>query len=343
MAFGLQNKFTARHTRNQKIYGVRARYLWREKLGSEPRVISFNLKVKPCEEDYFAELPNIVLPTGLHLQDLYCLSDDQGWLPEEFQKMFVKGRFDSENQGKLSITIEKCKKNCEEDHIINDFLKKSNVAVYFVNNGQNLGSFSEPFKQNLAGLFTGLDPNFSKTHEIFMKEASVQTDSGIFFSNIKQQSYFLMESQRETVTSNDDGSLYQLEVQMGTTSDFHVRKYPRISVIIAQIGGYMKVFLLLLYFYKPFLDRMYYKDLINQLYKVEGVDGLKNSAFEDKSENNNENGSSWPKFNFKRSRENIKVEKNQKTDNSNSIIEKKEENTINDEKVTQYNILESGN
>lgn len=277
---------------------MRARYLWREKLEAEPRAISFAIKVKPCDDDYFAELPDIILPTGLHLPDLYCLSDDQAVLPEEFQDMLIRGRFDSENQGKLSITIEKCKLDCEDDHIINEFLKKSNVAVYFVNYGQNLGSYSHPFRQNLAGLFTGVDPQFSKTHEIFMKEASVTTDSGVAYPTVSQQSYFLMDSQRESVSQNEEGSLYQLEVQMGTTQDFHDRKYPRIFGIIAQIGGYIKAFLLLLYLYKPFLKRMYYIELINHLYKVDGGERLQKTNLDDSRSENGEKLITWRKFDF---------------------------------------------
>ena len=50
--------------------------------------------------------------------------------------MEITGRFDSKIQGKLSLSIERCKEDCESDEEINKFLNKANVAVYFSNYAQ---------------------------------------------------------------------------------------------------------------------------------------------------------------------------------------------------------------
>lgn len=222
--------------------------------------------------------------------------------------MKIKGRFDSANQGKLSISIEKCKNDCKSDKEINDFINKANVAVYFVNNGLDLKNFQKPFQRNLAGVFTAIDEDFSKSHEIFFKEASVATDSGMLLKKKKKDTYFLMDSQRESVSKARENNLYRLEIQMSTITDFHERTYRKLFAIIAEIGGYIKAFLLLAYLYRPFLTRKYYIDLINHLYKVDGGDALRRTHFDNESQGSEEKLIAWRKFDFFESNKNPGVE-----------------------------------
>ena len=292
----MQDGESAEHIMNQRIYGARARYIWRDSQGSQSRTVSFSAKVEPCQKTYFTE---VSLPHNVNIEKLYCLSEDQSILPEQHQDLKITGRFDSKFQGKLSISIEKCLQDCESSEEIESFLNKANVAVYFVNYGLNLENFQEPYKKNLAGLFTSIDSDFSKSHEIFMKTATVQTDSGKIMKDFNYQNYTVMDSQRETISSLREGNLYHLVLQMSSYSDTHIRTYKKLFSVIAEIGGYIKAFLLLAYLYRPFLQRKYYIELINHLYKVDGGSALRHSRFQkDENRTNTEGLIAWRKFDF---------------------------------------------
>ena len=208
------------------------------------------------------------LPKGA-LEKLYCLSEDQAVLPQSHQDMRVHGRFDSAMQGKISLSIERCKDDCEPDEEIDRILNKANVAVYFTNHAINLKNPKNPFTKTLAGLFTAVDSEFSKTHEIFMKTANVSSDNGLISRRTKNETYFLMDYQRETVSSSRDGNLYTLVVQMSTTVEQHTRTYKKAFRFLSEIGGYLKAFVMFYYLYKPFLERKYYIEMINHLYSVD--------------------------------------------------------------------------
>lgn len=265
VGFGLQNSETAEHILNQQIYGARAKYVYRSIVNGVSKTLTFSAKIKPCDPNYFGDLKK---EDNKIVKNLYCLSEDQAVLPQIHQDMKITGRFDSDTQGKLSLSIERCKEDCLPDDEIDKFLNKANVAVYFTNYSQQLNSNQEPYKKVLEGLFSSVDSEFAKNHEIFMKKSSVESNKGFLLPRISNTNYHLMERQKETVSSSRNGNLYNLIFQMSTVDEQHSRKSKKIFSVIATMGGYLKAFVLFFYLYKPFLERKYYIELINHLYHV---------------------------------------------------------------------------
>ena len=103
-----------------------------------------------------------------------------------------------------------------------------------------------------------------------------------------------MERQKETVSSSRSGNLYNLIFQMSNVDEQHTRTSKKIFSVIATIGGYVKAFGLFLLFYKPFLERKYYIELINHLYHVEEASHSskkKESSEENSKESQSQDGS----------------------------------------------------
>ena len=225
-------------------------------------------------------------------------------MPQKFQNLNISGRFDSEVQGKLMLSIERCKVDCKPDEQIELVLNGANVAVYFKNFDIFLTNQSHPYKQSIAGVFTSIDSDFTKTHEIYMKQANVSTDAGIVRKTQLNQSYTLMDYQRATVSSNRDGTLYSLLIQMSPVTEVHQRTYKKLFSTVAEIGGYMKSFMMIIYLYRPFLQRKYYIELINHLYSVSGGDEnekkkkKKKKGGEDDEEDGKDTKLTWRSFKF---------------------------------------------
>lgn len=285
-------------------------YLFRttEKVGDKEitKTIPFDLEVEPCTEKYFVGRN---LPSNLDVDKLYCLSADQSSLPDKMKELNINGRFDSTTQGRLNLTIHKCQnQKCKSEKEIDDFLKKANVAVYYSDFGLRLDNRSHPFYSTLTGLFTSIDSEFSKNHELFMKTVVVETDDSLITSNNGRNSTrTITHNQRESVSSNRGGRLYSLIIEMSATKEHHIRKYRKIFYFVAQVGGYIKAFMLFGFLYSPFLKRRYYIDLINHLYHVDGGEALRKDEIEelnipDEEKNGNaedgENLIVWRKFDF---------------------------------------------
>lgn len=91
------------------------------------------------------------------------------------------------------MSIERCSEDCKSDEEINKFLNKANVAVYFTNYAQDLNSPGEPYKRVLEGLFSSVDSEFAKNHEIFMKKSTVLSNKGFVLPKKSKKNYHLME------------------------------------------------------------------------------------------------------------------------------------------------------
>ena len=203
--------------------------------------------------------------------------------------MKITGRFDSDTQARLSLSIERCREDCKSEEDIDNFLNTANVAVYFTNFAQQLNSPGEPYEKVIEGLFSSVDSAFSKTNEIFMKKSSVKSNKGFIVPSVTQKNYHLMDRQKETVSSSRNGSLYNLIIQMSTVEELHSRTSKKITTVLATMGGYLKAILILYYVYKPFLERKYFIELINHMYNVE----------QDKIKQENKSGSEKDKENEK--------------------------------------------
>lgn len=99
IAFGLQDSETADHILDQSIYGARAKYIFRSKKDDVKKstTLTFSAKIKPCDTDYFQGIQNQL--SDETMKNLYCLSEDQAVLPQEYQDMKIRGRFDSQIKG----------------------------------------------------------------------------------------------------------------------------------------------------------------------------------------------------------------------------------------------------
>ena len=198
---------------DDEVYGVKAYYILRDRR-KEIKVKRYSVEMEACPSTYFRNgVKNI------NIEKLYCLSSVQTALDDDIKDMQINGRFDSEVQGKLLLTVQQCdpsKKKCKTPETRKQFLKSSSVAVYFLDHSTNLGNKKNPIQSLVNGVFTNIDTEFTKYHEIYLKMVTIETDTGKVFSNFDQITKPMMENQRESVSTNKDGydDLYSLQFSM---------------------------------------------------------------------------------------------------------------------------------
>lgn len=227
--------------------------------------MSFNLKVEPCQANYFSSTTK----DNQQTQDLFCLSEDQATLPENKQSMPILGRPDSKVQGKIVISMDRCVVNCLPKEEIDSILSRSNIAIYTVNYGIDLKNRQDPFKRNILGSFLSADSRFTKLLDYLVKTITVTSDFGYLLSSITDQKYVVLDSTTESISSEHDQVIFRMQIQMSSKVETYDRNYKKVFSIIAELGGYIKAMVILAFLYKPFLKRLYYIDIINSLYRVE--------------------------------------------------------------------------
>lgn len=300
IAIGLQDKESAVAIKNSKIFGIRAKYEYRD-AGNNVTTISYNLKVEPCKTDYFESLekskdpknkdssqPPVVHPTA----ELFCLAEDQATLPEEHQGMFVFGRFDSNVQGKIIITIERCKVDCLPKEQIDNRLARSNIVFYMINYGINLSNEKDPFTRGTTGNSLSADSRFTKLQDIFIKRITVESDDGLIAKNQDVKKYVMVDYMTESISSEHDQIIFRTQVQMSNKHEKYNRNYKKLFSVVSEIGGYIKAFVLFAFLYRPFLKRLYYMEIINNLYRLERNKPLANVQIGEEEERKVREGNS---------------------------------------------------
>ena len=278
LALGIQNSETGEYIMDTGLYGARARYLYRD--SETNHTIPFNLEIQPCEDDYF-NLANLRLPNEVKISQLYCLSSFQPAIPKKFKSIPIIGRSDSKVFGTLQISLVRCddkKATCWSNEKTDQLLNSATVAVYYNDFRLQLDQPKSAFKPTLTGLFTSIDSEFTQKQAILMKNVTVVTDRGIFFSQSQTSQVFMTDQQIQSVTSNKEGKLFDLLFSMSTIQEMHTRKYKKIFYFVAQLGGYIKAFMLFGVLYRPFLKKKYYMDLINHLYRVDGEEAIRKES-----------------------------------------------------------------
>lgn len=284
-AIGLQTKENAENIKDPRIFGIRAKYEVRRPssdASQQSRTISYNLKVEPCRSDYFpAEIRKSLKLT----EELYCLSEDQATLPESEQSMKIEGRFDSSNQGKIVITMERCKVDCRPKEVIDDILGKSNIAIYTVNYGISLKNETHPFQKVLMGSFLSADSRFTKLLDIFMKKILVESDMNYFLNNnMNKSEYIVVDGSTESISSEHEQIIFRTQLQMSSKFEYYQRVYKKVFSVVAEIGGFLKAFVLFAFLYRPFLKRLYFMEIINNLYRLERNKPLSNVKISEEQE-----------------------------------------------------------
>ena len=200
---------------------------------------------------------------------MYCLSKYQAHMPEDKKDLHIKGRFDSEEQGSLKIKIHRCQEGCAKDSVIDQMLQGANIAIYFLDYGIEHNNLNEPLQTNVAGLFTSVSTDNTKTHDLYLKRVVMESDVGFVMADIRNKTKYAMASEKESIGSQKADYFYELNVKLSTISELNTRKYRRLFVVVSELGGYIKAIAILALLYRPFQDRLYYIQMINHMFKVE--------------------------------------------------------------------------
>ena len=207
--------------------------------GAESKTISFNLKAEPCSSNYFELDQNNNVNKIYDLESIICLSEDQATLPENMQNLNIFGRFDSAEQGKIVILMERCKVDCKSKETIDNTLGRSNIAIYTLNHAIDLKNKNDPFYKTILGTFMSSDSKYTKLLDIFMKKVNVTTDLNYILKGHTEKNYILVDSYTESISSEYDQLIFKTQIQMSSKSETITREYKKLFSLIAELGGYI--------------------------------------------------------------------------------------------------------
>ena len=185
--------------------------------------------------------------------------------------LFLEGEVTNQNYSNLNYNLKKCNKTknslCKSNKDINDVLKDSHFAIYFIDKSINPFSFNSPFNYYLYAYFTKLDNNLFKKVDFYFQNSTISTDEGIMFQEYRDQTYFTFNYLNEQTYSANSDILFELTLNSSRNSEFYKRYYMKLQDLAAMIGGIVNVCMVLGELISRFFNRhIMYVVILNNLF-----------------------------------------------------------------------------
>jgi len=199
----------------------------------------------------------------------------------------------------LTFFINKCNpasEKCREESEIEKYLYDFVVGVYYNSYNIDHYNYNSPkvMKYQSNGNFA-MSNTLLKYYYLNLSQVFYETDYGLIFEEKSLEDFYVFESQKIDInlqpkTSNSNVSLYTLGNIILTCSEnisFYHRSYGKAQTVIANIGGLIKIILILSkLLFEFFTRKILIVDLSNNFFKLSDVQEEKNDNKDNKQKLN---------------------------------------------------------
>ena len=244
---------------NESLYTIEAYQteLFRKGDG-ETEEVETNIPVKPCSDISISILPEYY--SLLELNNLYCLDLTD-------KDLYIQGDYGNAIWSYLSIQFKKCENKTEENKCVSEEEIVKQLSSGFVGAfSSDLTIIANDYKNpsNIYGknIFTSYSVNQYLSFWIYYKKIKLSTDYGWLFHTYEYADYFAYETTKENYEQRDGNIFIDMILRLSQTKEVYERSYYKLHEVAADVGGIMKVCLvvgeILVYFFREAL----YKDYI---------------------------------------------------------------------------------
>jgi hypothetical protein len=292
-AFSLQD-VTYKPFINESLYTAEAFHteIFRKGDG-ETEEIATVIPVKRCSDITISLLPEYF--NLLELDNLYCLE-----LAD--MDLYIQGDYGTQIWSYLRINFKKCENTTEESKCVPEEEIMKQLSSGFVGAfSSDLTVVANDYKNpsNIYGknIFTSYSVNQYLTYWVYYKKIKLSTDYGWLFHTYEYADYFAYETTKENLEQRSESIFIDMILRLSQTKEVYERSYYKIHEVAADVGGIMKVCLvvgeLLVYFfretlYKDYILSFFYgDDVINSLNKQKSrISIIESNTMKSKMSNN---------------------------------------------------------
>ena len=287
--FGMENSYY-QHFYDESIYDVILQNITIISTETNSTTTIGNVPTERCTEDHLpADLKSYFLrvvkaPIG----NLFCVK--KGF---EFE---IEGSYDSFLHKYISLSIKTCKNSttknvtCKPQEVIDGILQTSYFGFYSNDYLIDARNFKEPGAKIGRDYFMTTTANIRKGCVKYLATQHLISDEGWILNDEKMHNYTVYSSDKEnfelkTYKDGDQKTLFNMIIRKMNNEKVYTRKYKKIQNVFADMGGFMNIIFMTLYFLAlPMNSKIYYQTLANKLFnfekdghRSEQIDNLKNA------------------------------------------------------------------
>ena len=243
-AFGLEIPKKLIRYVDETIYYPKVSYIERIKENGEfVNKSETVLNIERCNIEKFGKNYQHLLEKH-EINNSYCLKD---------LNLTLIGGFKYNKMSYIKINIYPCVNNsknnnhCKPQDIIDQYLTATYFSAIAKDIGFNPFNYSFPIIPTIQDFYTAIDKSIFKEFIMYFGVAEINTDKGLFSTNIKKENYikFIKDSQSFFFLDNKDyhsgKEIFTAQIRLEDNIYFLKRKYTKMSEVFSTTGGYMQV------------------------------------------------------------------------------------------------------
>ena len=216
------------------------------------------LNIIKCNEYNFTLLPDYF--DHLDLDNLYCLDKNSS--------LYIKGEYGKEEWAFINYEFSRCVNTsennniCKSDQEIDDKLAGGFLGIFMTDLSIIPNQYNKPSVLYGKNVFTTFMNDRYTDVWFYMKIIKVNTDRGLLLKDIKHEEFIAYDSFMTTSDYRRSEVFLNLHFRLSQRTEIYDRTYQKIQAIAAELGGIIKISLiigeLLVYLFREVL----YKDYI---------------------------------------------------------------------------------
>ena len=242
LAFGLEHPTKFIRFIDEKIYYPEVLFVQRNKeSGQFVKKEETILSIERCDVSKFgAEYQNLFQEEDLY--NSYCLKDFN---------LTLKGGFKFDKMSFIKINIYPCKNStennnhCKPQKEIDFYLTSGYFSILAKDIGLNPFNYSFPTLPLIQDIYTVIDKSFRTEFIIYFGITEIDTDIGLFTTNIKKETYLKYINNYHTIFLSEDNDylsgkeILSAQIRLQDSIYFQKRSYSKMSQVFSTTGGYM--------------------------------------------------------------------------------------------------------
>ena len=220
------------------------------------------LKVIKCDEYKFEIIPEKF--KKLPIENLYCLNNN----------ISLKGDYMQESWNFIQFNFMKCvnsteNNNCKSENEINTILNEGFIGMFIPDNAIESSKFKIPYRTYIRNLYKEFSIKYYENIVLYFKLVEVITDSGYFFDE-KQSVYFpSYDYYQNDLDINDLINFLTITIRVSSKREIHKRSYIKVQTIFSNVGGMLKIILLIGEYSVYFIRMLLYKNYILEFFNLD--------------------------------------------------------------------------
>ena len=200
----------------------------------------------------------------LPLDNLYCIDNDLNF----------KGEYMSKFWNYIKLNFSKCQNLtnqnfCKSENEINEILNGGYIEIYIPDYNFEPLKYNDPYNIYIRNLYKSFSIKYFEEIFLYFKLIEIITDSGYFFENKKKINITSYDYIQNDIDFRDYSHFLSISMRLSSKREIYERSYIKLQTIFSNVGGMLKIILLIGEYTVYFIRMTLYKNYILEFFNLD--------------------------------------------------------------------------